>query len=342
MRKRGVTYYFKTDEQSELLRRQIMDTIKNQRDKEYRKYKREADSKISSEQFCSEKLEIPGSTLRSHIDCQGARVSEPIMIRCYNIYARSDEASMEKFSSIFEAEDEVLEVLKGMKYKSPEKDGITGSKEEMALDKLDKNEDEVEAKAESAASEKNMFDEDENQIEDKNSEMSMNLIEDEVDKYIRNAISEDVDIELDRNEVIYKKYNIKWHREPDEWEVPSIIESLYVIPVDKNNVEEIMEKKKETRKKSILWFLYLIKDEKLQKKTEMYLSKCNNPESCTIMESVIGEKNLYILYKSKGHSLNSYIKDGFYIKKMPIIKHKIKKDGKPKNEKETALDWITF
>lgn len=36
----------------------------------------------------------------------------------------------------------------------------------------------------------------------------MNLIEDEVDKYIRNAISEDVDIELDRNEVIYKKYNI--------------------------------------------------------------------------------------------------------------------------------------
>lgn len=337
MRKRGVTYYFKTDEQSELLRRQIMDTIKNQRDKEYRKYKREADSKISSEQFCSEKLEIPGSTLRSHIDCQGARVSEPIMIRCYNIYARSDEASMEKFSSIFEAEDEVLEVLEGMKYKSPEKDGITGSKKEIASDKSDRNEDEVEEKAESVALEKNMFDEDENQIEDKNSEMSMNLIEDEVDKYIRSAISEDVDIALDRDEVIYKKYNIKWHREPDELEVPSIIESLYVIPVDKNNVEEIMEKRKETRKKSILWFLYLIKDEKLQKKTEMYLSKCNNPESCTILESLIGDENLYILYKSKEHSLNSYIKDGFCIKKMPIIKHKIKKDGKP-----TALDWITF
>ena len=337
MRKRGVTYYFKTDEQSELLRRQIMDTIKNQRDKEYRKYKREADSKISSEQFCSEKLEIPGSTLRSHIDCQGARVSEPIMIRCYNIYARSDEASMEKFSSIFEAEDEVLEVLEGMKYKSPEKDGITGSKKEIASDKSDRNEDEVEGKAESVALEKNMFDEDENQIEDKNSEMSMNLIEDEVDKYIRSAISEDVDIALDRDEVIYKKYNIKWHREPDELEVPSIIESLYVIPVDKNNVEEIMEKRKETRKKSILWFLYLIKDEKLQKKTEMYLSKCNNPESCTILESLIGDENLYILYKSKEHSLNSYIKDGFCIKKMPIIKHKIKKDGKP-----TALDWITF
>lgn len=337
MRKQSITYYFKTDEQSELLRRQIMDTIKNQRDKEYRKYKREADSKISSEQFCSEKLEISGSTLRSHIDRQVKSISESIMISCYKIYARSDKASMEKFVSIFEAEDEVLEVLEGMKYKSPEKDGITGSKKEIASDKSDRNEDEVEEKAESVALEKNMFDEDENQIEDKNSEMSMNLIEDEVDKYIRSAISEDVDIALDRDEVIYKKYNIKWHREPDEWEVPSIIESLYVIPVDKNNVEEIMEKRKETRKKSILWFLYLIKDEKLQKKTEMYLSKCNNPESCTILESLIGDENLYILYKSKEHSLNSYIKDGFCIKKMPIIKHKIKKDGKP-----TALDWITF
>lgn len=338
MRKQSITYCFKTDEQSELLRQQIMDTIKKQRDKEFHKYKRELDSKMSLSEFCSEKLEISGSTLRSQIDCQVKKsISESIMISCYKIYARSDKASMEKFASIFEAEDEVLEVLEGMKYKSPEKDGITGSKKEIALDKSDRNEDEVEEKAESAASEKNMFDEDENQIEDKNSEMSMNLIEDEVDKYIRSAISEDVDIALDRDEVIYKKYNIKWHREPDEWEVPSIIESLYVIPVDKNNVEEIMEKRKETRKKSILWFLYLIKDEKLQKKTEMYLSKCNNPESCTILESVIGDENLYILYKSKEHSLNSYIKDGFYIKKMSIIKHKIKKDGKP-----TALDWITF
>ena len=319
-----------------------METAGHRNLQEFHKYERELDSEMDLSEFCSEKLEISGSTLRSQIDCQGKSISESIMISCYKIYSRSDEASMKKFSSIFEIEDEVLEVLEGMEYKSPGKDGIIGSKEEIVTDKSDINEDEMEEKAESVASEKNMFDEDENQIEDKNSEMSMDLIEDEVDKYIRSAISEDVDIELDRDEVIYKKYNIKWHSEPDEWEVPSIIESLYVIPVDKNNVEEIMEKKKETRKKSILWFLYLIKDEKLQEKTEMYLSKCNNPESCTILESVIGEENLYILYKSKEYSLNSYIKDGFYIKKMPIIKHKIKKDGNPKNEKKTALDWITF
>ena len=107
---------------------------------------------------------------------------------------------------------------------------------------------------------------------------------------------------------------------------------MYIVPVKGSNVKEIVEKKNRMKEDSLIWFIYPVKDEALQRDTEKYIKKCKFPEDCVLMESTLGEKNVYILYNPQNYNVKSYMHSGIYLKEMPIIQVKEKKDGKRKKK----------
>lgn len=306
-----MAYNFKKDEESKHRRQEIMKIIKQLTESEWNNYVLSPNKKLNYRSYIEEKFKISSTTLASVIECRAVRMEPHIIKKCYRIYAMSDKADKEYFASIFEDPAGVMKMLQGLSA-NPERtsdveDENTNESPEMTSD------DKVES-----------------------SEASLNMVDEKMKKYVENSMSDSFNVELELDENTYKKYNLKWkYGDPDiSW---TEIKYLYIVPVQGSNVKEIVEKKNRMEEDSLIWFIYPVKDEELQKDTEMCIKKCKFPEDCVLMESTLGEKNVYILYNPQDCNVKSYMHSGIYLKEMPIIQVKVKKDGKRKKKKSRKI-----
>lgn len=320
-----MAYNFKKDEESKHRRQEIMKIIKQLTESEWNNYVQSPNKKLNYRSYIKEKFRISSTTLASVIECRAGRMEPNIIKKCYWIYAMSDKADKKYFVSIFDNPENVMKLLQGLS-ENPER----------ISDVEDKNMDESPEKA-SDVEDENTNENSEKASDDKvesakeSSESPLNMVDEKMKSYIENAMSDSFNVELELDENTYKKYNLKWKYGDSNisW---TEIKYLYIVPVQESNVKEIVEKKSRIEEDSLIWFIYPVKDEELQKDTEMCIKKCKFPEDCVLMESTLGEKNVYILYNPQDCNVKSYMHSGIYLKEMPIIQVKVKKDGKRKKK----------
>ena len=350
-----MAYNFAKDEESKHRRQEIMQIIKQLTESEWNNYVQSPNKKLDYKSYIKEKFGISPSTLASVIECGAGRMKHDIIKKCYRIYAISDKADKKYFASIFQNSEDVMTLLQDLSESSemasdaecentnenPEmtldvEDESTNEGFEMTSDEKDESANEnpeisLDIKAENENTDLEVTSDIKVESTNESSEASLHVVDEKMKSYVKNAMSDSYNVELESDENTYKKYDITWKygHSAISW-FP--IKYLYIVPVKGSNVKEIVEKKNRMKEDSLIWFIYPVKDEALQRDTERYIKKCKFPEDCVLMESTLGEKNVYILYNPQNYNVKSYMHSGIYLKEMPIIQVKEKKDGKRKKK----------
>lgn len=295
--------------ENEANRKNMLANIKRQAEKIWKDYKTLNKVKIGKAAFYSDKLGIAESSIRTitKSDNTTQSISEKNLVPYYKLHIWSGREKNE-FVSIFNDEETVREYINKIEVE-PLEDLLKEKSDSVKLDNVEEPLDE---------------------------KITYMAVTDEIDQYVKRVISDDSVIELKYEGSTYKKYEIKWKEIHPIFMPP--IKYLFVVPANENNVKEIVEKKNRTKEDSIIWFIYMQNDGVTQKNIEMYLKKCKFPDECILIDSILGDCALDVLYNPQDYIVENYVKADIFVKNMPIIQKRSKKDGKKKKKKSEQMN----
>lgn len=294
--------------ENETNRKNILANIKRQAEKIWEDYKKINEVEISKADFYRDKLGIAESSIRNitKSDNTTQSISEKNLVPYYKLHIWSG-MEKEKFISMFDDEETVRKYINKIEVE-PLEDLIKEKSDGIKLENAEKPLDE-----------KNTY----------------KTASGEIEQYVKDVITGDCDINLKREESAYKKYEIEWTKKHPFF-MPKM-KYLFIVPVIDNNVQEIVEKKNRTKENSIIWFIYMKKNEAFQKGIQMYLKGCKFPEECILFASTLGDYNLDVLYNPEDTIVENFIKDKISINNILNVRKKYKKDGKKKKTERINL-----